>query len=159
MKTRPSVGEWCDVSMSCLFKKLTRLNLFSGSEMKLIHEEGRGTDALLMILRIGRATFVLIARVPALIDCGTYRSKATSVRPHVLIKKLVVCSSLQDLRRFLHLKVCLFVVEEQCHRWYVWTFQNILATNYQQLYRQSVALTVRICLIIMELSALNRFGG
>ena len=39
--------------------------------MKLVHEEGRETDALLMILRIGRAAFVLIARVPALIDGDT----------------------------------------------------------------------------------------
>ena len=51
--------------------------------MKLVHEEGRGTDALLMLLWIGHAAFVLIARAPALKEGDTYRSKTTSIRSHV----------------------------------------------------------------------------
>ena len=87
MRTRPSVKEHeecCDFSMICSLKKLTRLNLISGSDMKLVHEEGRGTDELLMLLWIGYAAFVLIARVPALIDGDTYRSKTTSMQSYVL---------------------------------------------------------------------------
>ena len=52
--------------------------------MKLVHEEGRRTDALLMIPRISHAAFVLIARAPALIDGDTYRTKTTSMPSHVL---------------------------------------------------------------------------
>ena len=52
--------------------------------MKLVHEEGRGTDGLLMILRIGHAGFVLIARAPALIDSDAYRSTTTSMRSYEL---------------------------------------------------------------------------
>ena len=85
--------------MSYLLKKLTRFNLFSGSDMKLVHEEGRETDALLMILRIGRAAIVLIARALALIDSNTYWSRTTSMPSHVLEYwlKPVVCSGMQDI--------------------------------------------------------------
>ena len=79
MRTRPSVKERCDFSMSCSLKKLRRLNLFSESDMKLVLEESRGTDTLLLSLHISRAAFVLIARAPALIDGNTYQSKTTHV--------------------------------------------------------------------------------